>query len=69
MKDEQKVFVALRATFLEKVFLGEGKVASKIKLSEVQPVKELGYSKDFIEPTVIESHPEPTPRRSGRVPH
>ena len=35
LKDEQKVFVALRAIFLEKGFLGEGTVASKIELGEV----------------------------------
>ena len=34
--DEQKVFVSLRATFLEKKFLGEGTVASKVELDEVQ---------------------------------
>ena len=35
LEDEQKVFVALRAIFLEKEFLGEGTVASKIELGEV----------------------------------
>ena len=35
LKDEQKVFVALRTIFLKKEFLGEGTVASKIKLGEV----------------------------------
>ena len=35
LEDEQKVFVALRAVFLEKEFLGEGTIASKIELDEV----------------------------------
>ena len=34
--DEQKVFVSLKATFLEKNFFGEGIVASKVELDEVQ---------------------------------
>ena len=34
--DEQKVFVNLKTTFLEKEFLGEGTIASKVKLDEVQ---------------------------------
>ena len=69
MEDEQKVFIVLRTIFLKKEFLGEGIVASKIELGEVQLVKEPVCSKDIIEPTVIESHPKPTPRRSDRVPH
>ena len=62
MEDEQKVFIALKAIFLEKEFLGEGIVASKIELSEVQPVEEPVCSKDIIELIVIESHPEPSLR-------
>ena len=69
MEDEQKVFVALRAIFLEKEFLGEGTIASKIELSEVQLVEEPACSKDVIEPAVIKSHPESSLRRSGRVLH
>ena len=53
MEDEQKVFIALRATFLEKEFLGEEIVASKIELGKVQPVKEPVCSKDIIELAVI----------------
>ena len=69
LEDEQKVFVALRAIFLEKEFLGEGTVASKIELDEVQPVEEPTHSKDVIEPAVIRSHPESIFRRSDRAPH
>ena len=36
LADEQKVFVSLKAIFLEKKFLGEGTVASKVKLDEVR---------------------------------
>ena len=45
------------------------KVASKIELIEVQSVEEPVRSKDITESTVSESHSEPTPRRSGSVPH
>ena len=69
MEDEQKVFITLRAIFLEKEFLGEGTVASKIELGEVQPVKGPARSKDVREPVVIESHLKPSLRRSGRVSH
>ena len=34
--DEQKVFVSLKIIFLEKEFLGEGTVASKVKLEKVR---------------------------------
>ena len=34
--DEQKLFVGLRAIFLEKEFLGEGIVVAKVELNEVQ---------------------------------
>ena len=40
MEDEQKVFITLRAIFLEKDFFGEWTIASKIELGEVQPVEE-----------------------------
>ena len=33
------VFINLKATFLEKEFLGEGIVASKVELDEVQQVE------------------------------
>ena len=57
LENEQKVFVALRAIFLEKEFLGEGTIASKIELDEVQPIEEPAHSKDIVEPAMIESHP------------
>ena len=69
MEDENKVFIAFRAIFLEKKFLGEGIVASKIELGEVQPVGEPTHSKDVIELAMIGSHPEPIFKRSGRVSH
>ena len=69
LEDEHKVFVSLRATFLEKEFLREGTVASKIELGEVQPIEEPARSKDIIESAVIESHPKLNLRRSDRVPH
>ena len=53
MEDEQKEFVSLRATFLEKEFLREEIVASKIELGEVQLVEEVVRSKDIIELAVI----------------
>ena len=34
--DEQKVFISLKVIFLEKKFLGEGIVASKVEFDEVQ---------------------------------
>ena len=63
------MFITLRAIFLEKEFFGEGTVASKIELGEVQPAKEPTCSKDVIELAMIESHLEPSLRRSGRVSH
>ena len=63
------MFIVLRAIFLEKEFLGEGTVASKIEHGKVQPVEEPACSKDVIELAMIESHPELNLRRSDRVPH
>ena len=63
------MFVALRAIFLEKEFLGEGTVASKIELGKVWPVEELAHSEGIIESTMIRSHPKLTLRRFDRVPH
>ena len=34
--NEQKVFVSLRKTFLEKKILSEGTIVSKVELDEVQ---------------------------------
>ena len=39
LADEQKIFVSLKAIFLEKEFLGEGTIASKVELEEVRQVK------------------------------
>ena len=69
--DEQKVFVSLKAIFLEKVFLGEGTVASKVELEEVQQVEKLTQIAE-LESNLIRSDPKPIVpaplRRSGRVP-
>ena len=65
------MFVSLKAIFLEKEFLGEGIVASKIELDEVQQVE---VPTPIAEPEsdMIRSYPEPNVpaplRRSGRVP-
>ena len=68
LEDGQKVFITLRAIFLERKFLREGTVASKFKHGEVQSVEEPVRCKDIKELAVSESHLEPTPRRSDRVP-
>ena len=68
--DEQKLFVSLKATFLEREFLGEGIVASKVELDEVQEVEKPTHSEP-IRPELIGSEPVPEVapvRRSGRVP-
>ena len=70
--DEQKVFVSLKAILLEKEFLGEGTVASKVELDEVQQVEgPTPIAKP--ESDMIRSDPEPIDyaplKRSGRVPH
>ena len=36
LADEQKMFVSLKAVFMEKKFLGEGTNTSNIELDEVQ---------------------------------
>ena len=56
LPEEQKLFVGLRATFLEKNFLREGTVASKIELSEVQQV-EPSYSRTTNDLALIRSNP------------
>ena len=66
------MFVSLKAIFLEKEFLGEGTVASKVELDEVQQVEgptpiaepESDMIRSDLEPNV----PAPL-RRSDRVPH
>ena len=69
--NEQKVFVSLRATFLEKEFLSEGTVASKVELDEVQqvesPTQNAEPKSDLIRSDPKPSEPAPL-RRSGRVP-
>ena len=48
---EQKVFVGLKATFLEKKCLGEGFVAAKVELNKAQQVEDLTQ---FSEPTELD---------------
>ena len=72
LPEEQKLFVKLRAIFLEKEFLNEGTIASKIELNEVQQQEEHVHTQTTIESDLIRSNPEPIvqpSRRSGRVPH
>ena len=71
LPEEQKLFVGLKATFLEKEFLGEGTKASKVELREVQQIEEPTHSRTATESALIRSNPESTEdpiRRSGRVP-
>ena len=66
------MFIRLRAIFLEKEFLSEGTIASKIELNEVQQQEEPIHTQTAIELDLIRSNPEPIvqpSRRSGRVPH
>ena len=71
LADEQKVFVSLKAIFLEKEFLGEGIVASKVELKEVRQVKKSTQIAEP-EPDLVRLDPKPIVpaplRRSGRVP-
>ena len=66
------MFVSLKAIFLEKEFLGEGTVASKVELNEVQQVE---GSTPIVEPesNLIRSDPKlnvPAPlRRFDGVPY
>ena len=65
------MFVGLKATFLEKEFLGEGTTASKVELREVQQIEEPTHSRTATESALIRSNPksiEDPIRRSGRVP-
>ena len=65
------MFVSLKTTFLEKEFFGEGTVAYKVKLDEVQQVEGLTPIPEP-ESNLIRSDPKsnvPAPlRRSNRVP-
>ena len=66
------MFIRLRAIFLEKEFLSEGTIASKIELNEVQQQEEPIHTQTTIESDLIRSNPEPImqpSRRSGRVQH
>ena len=58
LADEQKVFVSLKVIFLEKEFLGEGTVASKVELDEVRQVEKLTQVAEP-EPNLIRSDPAP----------
>ena len=72
LPEEQKLFIRLRAIFLEKEFLSEGTIASKIELSEVQQEEEPVHTQIAIEPNLIRSNLEPimqSSRRFDRVPH
>ena len=72
LSEEQKLFIRLRAIFLEKEFLSEGTIASKIELNEVQQQEEPVHTQTTIESDLIRSNPEPIvqpSRRSGRVLH
>ena len=59
LADEQKVFVSLKATFLEREFLGEGTVACKVELDEIRQVKNPTQVVEP-EPNLIRSDLEPT---------
>ena len=65
------MFVSLKAIFLEKEFLGEGTVASKVELEKVWQVEKPTQVAE-LEPDLVRSDPEPivpaSLRRSGRVP-
>ena len=72
MPEEQKLFIRLKAIFLEKEFLSEGTIASKIELNEVQQQEEPVHTLTAIEPNLIRSNPEPIvqpSKRFDRVPH
>ena len=58
LADEQKVFVSLKAIFLEKEFLGEGTVASKVELEEVRQVEKSTQVTEP-EPYLVRSNLEP----------
>ena len=66
------MFVSLKTIFLEKKFLSEGTVASKVELDKVRQVEKPTHVTEP-EPDLIRSDPEPIDyaplRRSGRVPH
>ena len=58
LANKQKVFVGLKAIYLEKEFFGEGTVASKVELEEVRQMKkptQVAKSK----PDLVRSDPEP----------
>ena len=67
------MFVALKAIFLEEEFLGEGTIASKVILEEVQQIENQTPSSEPIEEELIRSILEPINeipfRRFGRVPY
>ena len=65
------MFVSLKAIFLEKEFLGEGTIASKVELDKVQQVEEptpiAEPKSDMIRSDLERNVPAPL-RRSDRVP-
>ena len=66
------MFVSLKATFLEKEFLGEETIASKVELDEIQQVEgRTPIAKPESDLIRSDSKPNvPVPlRRSDRVPH
>ena len=66
------MFIRLRAIFLEKEFLSEGTIASKIEHNKVQQEEEPVHTQTAIELNLIRSNPEPivqSSRRSSRVSH
>ena len=68
--EEQKLFVSMRATFLEKEYLTRSAKAN-VELNEVQQEEVPLHSETTIEPALIGSNSEPIEeplRRSGRVP-
>ena len=71
LPEEQKLFIRLRAIFLEKEFLSEGTIASKIELNEVQSIEEPTQSSKLIESDLTRSNLEPiveiSLKRSDRV--
>ena len=68
--EEQKLFVSVRATFLEKEYL-TGSAKANVELNEVRQEEVPLHSETTIEPALIGSNLEPIEeplRRSSRVP-
>ena len=56
--EEQKLFVSMRATFLEKEYL-TGSAKANVELNEVRQEEVPLHSETTIEPALIGSDPEP----------